>query len=137
MVNALAKAMVKVLKEEQMAVWYTNATILGTEEQIVVTYVTFLDDELEIRFPAYVDTYCDRTLFVKPIVMPLTISPMEIISIIFKNLKDKWLTPEDEKSLGGKVEAVVCSINGIPVCISGDANDSDEIYEDWKRKLYM
>ena len=137
MVNALAKAMVKVLKEEQMAVWYTNATILGTEEQIVVTYVTFLDNELEIRFPAYVDTYCDRTLFVKPIVMPLTISPKEIISIIFKNLKDKWLTPEDEKSLGGKVEAVVCSINGIPVCISGDANDSNEIYEDWKRKLYM
>ena len=135
MVNALAKAMLKVLKEEQMAVWYTNATILGTEEQIVVTYVTFLDDELEIRFPAYVDTYCDRSLFVKPIVMPLTISPKEIISIIFKNLKDKWLTPEDEKSLGGKVEAVVCSINGIPVRISGDANDSNEIYEDWRRRI--
>ena len=119
MVNALAKAIVNVLKEEQMA----------------VSYVTFLDDELEIRFPAYVDNYCDGTLFVQPIVMPFTLSPKEAISTIFKNVKDKWLTPEDEKSLGGKVEAVVCSINGIPVRISGDANDSNEIYEDWRRRI--
>lgn len=100
---------------------------------MAVSYVTFSDDKH--YFSADVVTYCDGILFIH--LPATTFSPKEVISTIFTNVKDEWLSHEEEEMLGGKVNAVVCSLNGIPVLISGDANDSNGIYEDWKRRLSM
>lgn len=92
-------------------------------------YVYFFNNDCE--FSAKIVTYCEGILFIS--LHAMNYSPKEVISTIFTDVKNNWLSREEEAALGGNVKAVVCSLNGIPVLISSDADNSDEIYANWER----